>query len=108
MTTFNSDDKRDFCRPIDSVEGVGVVLSVRVQPRSSKNEVIGEHDGVLKIRVKSPPVEGAANDALVAYLSKLLKRPKSSITILSGHRSKDKRLQVEGIGLEEVTSALVK
>ncbi len=108
MIRAHSQEKPGFCEPIGPEEGAGVVLSVRVQPRSSRNEVVGEYNGAIKIKVKSPPVEGAANDALIAYLSKLLKRPKSSITIFSGHRSKEKRLRIDGISVQEVERALFK
>jgi hypothetical protein len=85
-----------------------VSLNVRLVPRSSKNEVVGPYSESIKIKVTSPPVEGAANAALITFLAKLLKCPKSSVTILSGHRSRDKRLQVVGIGVEEIEAALLK
>jgi len=70
---------------------------VKVIPNSSKDEIVGkEEDGSLKIRVQSPPVEGAANKRLVVFLSKKLCVPKSSIRIVSGESSRRKVIEIEG------------
>ncbi len=70
----------------------GLVLSVRVQPKASRNAIRGVHGEALKIALTAPPVEGAANKALIAFLAKSLHIPKASIEILSGHTSRSKRL----------------
>lgn len=70
----------------------GVMLTVFVQPRSSKNMIAGLHHHALKIRLTSPPVDGAANKMCIQYLAKCLRVPKSSIEIVSGHKSRTKRL----------------
>ena len=70
----------------------GVTLTVFVQPRSSKNMIAGLHNQTLKIKLTSPPVDGAANKMCIQYLAKCLKIPKSSIEIVSGHKSRTKRL----------------
>jgi uncharacterized protein (TIGR00251 family) len=70
----------------------GVTLTVFVQPRSSKNMIAGLQNHALKIKLTSPPVDGAANKMCIKYLAKWLKVPKSSIEIVSGHRSRTKRL----------------
>jgi hypothetical protein len=70
----------------------GVTLTVFVQPRSSKNMIAGLHNDALKIKLTSPPVDGAANKMCIQYLAKCLKIPKSSIEIVSGHKSRTKRL----------------
>jgi len=70
----------------------GITLTVFVQPRSSKNMIAGLHDQALKVKLTSPPVDGAANKMCIQYLSKCLKVPKSSIEIVSGHKSRTKRL----------------
>ena len=114
MVNSKLDVKDNFCRSIitgstvNSGKESGVSLNIRLTPRSSKNEVVGLHNGALKIKVKSPPVEGAANSCLIAFLSKVLKRPKTSIIILSGHRSKEKRLKIDGVSVEEVKSLLLR
>jgi uncharacterized protein (TIGR00251 family) len=75
-----------------------VVVSVRVQPRASSDEVVGEMGGALKIRLRAPAVEGRANEALVDFLAELLKLPKSAVRILSGDRSPIKRVEIRGVG----------
>ena len=70
----------------------GITITVFVQPRSSKNMIAGLHDQALKIKLTSPPVDGAANKICIQYLAKCLKVPKSSIEIVSGHKSRTKRL----------------
>jgi uncharacterized protein (TIGR00251 family) len=80
----------------------GVFLRVRLQPRSSKNSVEGVQGGSLKVRLTAPPVEGSANKALVEFLSELTGVRKSSISIDSGLKSRDKRVRVEGISLGEL------
>jgi uncharacterized protein (TIGR00251 family) len=70
----------------------GITLTVFVQPRSSKNMIAGLHNHALKIKLTSPPVDGAANKMCIQYLAKCLKVPKSSIEIVSGHKNRTKRL----------------
>jgi uncharacterized protein len=70
----------------------GITLTVFIQPRSSKNMIAGVHDHALKIKLTSPPVDGAANKMCIQFLAKYLKVPKSSIEIVSGHKSRTKRL----------------
>jgi len=75
-------------------DSAGVTFSVRVVPRASRSEVVGLHDGALKIRVAAPPVEGAANQELVRFLCKKLKVPRASVTLISGASSKNKIIRV--------------
>jgi len=75
----------------------GLYLSLRIQPGSSKKEICGLHGKALKVKLFAPPVEGAANKALIAFLSKALGIKKSSMTLTSGERSKDKRVFIEGV-----------
>jgi len=70
----------------------GFTLKVFVQPRSSKNEIAGLYGDALKIKIKAPPVEGAANKMCVQYLAKCLKVPKPSLDIISGHTSRAKQV----------------
>src|SRR5260370_6932704 len=71
-----------------------LVVAVRVQPRAGRDEVVGEMDGALKIRLQAPAVEDRANDALCEYLAALLKTPKSAVRILSGDRSRTKPIEI--------------
>ena len=70
----------------------GLLIKVFVQPRASKNEIVGRHGDALKIKLTSPPVDGAANKMCVQFLAKCLQVPKSSIEIISGHTSRTKRV----------------
>ena len=83
-----------------------VVFEVRVQPRASKNEVSGAMEGALKIRLQAPAVEDRANEALCEFLAQLLKRPKAAVRILSGERSRSKRVEVLGVTASEVEALL--
>jgi uncharacterized protein (TIGR00251 family) len=75
----------------------GVTLSVRVVPRASRSELVGLHDGALKIRVAAPPVEGAANQELLKFLSKKFKVPRASVTLVSGANSKNKTVRLANL-----------
>jgi uncharacterized protein (TIGR00251 family) len=83
-----------------------VVVAVRVQPRASRDEIIGEMDGALKIRLQAPAVEDRANEALVEFLARLLKRPNSAVRILSGDRSRSKRLEIRGVTKQQILALL--
>ncbi len=78
-------------------KGDGLIFNVRVVPRASKSEIVGELDGALKIKLKSPPVDGAANAELIKVLSKKFGVAKSAVEILSGQTSKQKQVRVRGI-----------
>jgi uncharacterized protein (TIGR00251 family) len=90
---------------IQERDGV-VVVAVRVQPRASRDEVVGEMDGALKVRLQAPAVENRANEALCEYLAELLKTPKSAVRILSGDRSRTKRLEIRGITKQQLLALL--
>jgi len=84
----------------------GVTFAVRVQPRASKSAVAGEFDGVLKIRLAAPPVEGEANEELIRLLAKLFAAPRQRIAILSGQASRNKVVSVSGISVDEAARVL--
>jgi uncharacterized protein len=84
----------------------GVTFAVRVQPRASKSGVAGELDGVLKIRLAAPPVEGRANEELIRLLAELFDAPRQRVAILSGETSKNKVVIVSGISVDEAESVL--
>lgn len=73
------------------------VLRVRLTPKGGRNEVIRREAGVLHVRVAAPPIDGAANRALVELLSSLLHVPKSRITFQSGETSREKTLRISGL-----------
>ena len=83
-------------------------LSVHVQPRASRNAVAGWVGEALKIRLTSPPVEGAANAACLACLADLLDLPQSQLEILKGDRSRHKVIRITGLTKDEVHARLAK
>jgi len=83
-------------------DGASLLLQLFVQPRASKNEISGIHEGELKLKITSPPVDGAANEACRQFFSKLLKIPKTSVTIVSGETSRHKRIRLENTAPERL------
>jgi uncharacterized protein (TIGR00251 family) len=70
----------------------GILFKIIVQPRASDNRIIGLHGDALKIKLTAPPVDGAANKMVVAYLSKCLNVPKSRLEIKTGHTGRQKQI----------------
>jgi len=90
----------------ENVAAGTVTFPVRVQPRASKDEVVGVIEGALKIRLQAPAVENRANEALVEFLAHLLKTPKSAVRILGGERSRIKRIEIHGVTKQQVLGLL--
>ena len=84
-----------------------VKFTVRVQPRASKDEIVGAVEGALKIRLRAPAIENRANEALVVFLAGLLKRPKSAVRIQSGEHGRTKRVEIHGVTRRQVMDLLV-
>lgn len=78
-------------------EASGLTFDVRVLPRSSRSEIVGEHGGALKVRIASPPVDGAANAELIILLAKRFGVSKSDVAILAGETSKSKRIRIANL-----------
>ena len=74
-------------------------IEVRVQPRASSNEIVGHREGVLRVRLQAPPVDGAANDALVRFLADEFGVPRRQVRIVSGFGSRNKIVEVEAVAL---------
>lgn len=83
-----------------------LVFNVRVVPRASRSEIIGEQDGSLRVRLSSAPVQGAANEELMRILARALKVPRTSVAIVAGPTSRFKRVAIHGVE-PEVLLALV-
>ena len=79
----------------------GLSFLVRVQPRASRNEIDGEWQGALRVRLNVPPVEGRANEALRRFLADCLNVPLGAVRIASGERSRVKRIEVQGARAEQ-------
>jgi uncharacterized protein len=86
-------------RIVESNSGLDVPL--HVQPRAKRNQIAGYFNGALKLKVSAPPVDDAANRAVVEFFAALLDLPKSRLCILSGAKSRDKVLRIDAISLVE-------
>lgn len=84
----------------------GVTFRVRVQTRSSRNQVAGFLDGALKVRLTAPPVDGEANEACREFLASLLGVPRSNVAIVAGNTGRNKVVRVEGVTPEKVLDVL--
>ena len=85
-----------------------VTIAVKVIPRASKNRIVGIEGDAVKIRLNAPPVEGKANDALIAFLADALGMHRTQIEIVMGHTSRRKIVRVRGVGAQEVERKLTK
>jgi uncharacterized protein (TIGR00251 family) len=85
----------------------GCTFEIRVIPRASQTKIVGVIEGALKVRIAAPPVEGAANDAVVAFFAKLFKTAKSNVSIVSGEHSKKKTVSIKGAKEEQVREAVL-
>ena len=92
--------------PLTEAADGSLLLSVYVAPRASRTKCLGLHDGALKIALKAPPVDGAANAELVAFLAKQLGVPKRDVEIEQGQTNRRKRLRVRGVGAEDARGSL--
>ena len=84
----------------------GVIISVRVIPRAGRSEIAGVRDGSLLVRLKAPPVDGAANEELIEVLAEALGVPRRDIIITGGMTSKQKRVRINGISVDRAASRL--
>jgi uncharacterized protein (TIGR00251 family) len=90
---------------LDVKAGANAVrFSVHVQPRASKTEIAGIHGTALKVRLHSPPVDGAANDELVSFLARELGVAKRAVRIVAGQSSRGKTVEVEGISAVSIVA----
>src|SRR6202161_4858497 len=104
---MNGHGERKMVPEISENIAAGTVsFPVRVQPRASKDEVVGAMDGALKIRLQAPAVENRANEALDEFLAHLLKTSKSAVRILGGERGHTKRIEIRGVTKQQVLGLL--
>lgn len=88
--------------------GDGIIISVYIQPRASKNEICGIIENKIKIRLTSPPVDGAANKLCREFLADFFDLPKSDIDILSGESSRHKRIKIRRVDSARLNELLAK
>ncbi len=84
----------------------GVLVRLRVLPRASKTAIVGMHGDALKLRVQAPPVDGAANRAVVDHIAGRCGVSRTSVTVLMGERSRSKTVLVRGLSVDQVRRAL--
>ena len=88
------------------MSGESALLTIRVQPRAKRDEVIGERAGAIVIRLAAPPVDGKANAALTAFIAQAAGVPRSRVEIVRGARSRDKVVRVTGVAEGALRRAL--
>ena len=86
--------------------GRGTIFAIKVHPRAKKNAITGELGDSLKVSLTAPPIGGKANDACIEFFAKLLKVPRSSVTIASGQTSRNKVIRVAGVSSQYVRDRL--
>ena len=91
-----------------TVKNQDVIVDVHAQPGAKRSSIVGEHGDRLKISVASPPVDGKANSALISFLVKYLDISKSSIQIVSGETSRQKRLLIRGQSIETIADKILR
>jgi uncharacterized protein (TIGR00251 family) len=82
--------------------GTSLRFNVRVQPRASRSEIVGLHADALKVRLAAPPVDGAANEALIELLADALGIARTAVRIISGATSRGKVVEVDGVNVENI------
>ena len=87
--------------PVRDTKG-GLVFKVQLQPRASRNQIVGLQGEALKIKLTAPPVDGKANKALVDFLAKKLRVSKSQLQIISGQTSREKQIEATGTTKEDI------
>jgi len=94
--------------PYVRVQPDGVLLSVKLQPRASANEIGDALGAELRIKVTAPPVDAAANEALVKLLAQQLDCPRSQVELVRGHTSRHKVIKLYGLAVEDILDRLAK
>jgi uncharacterized protein len=83
----------------------GVRVTVHVQPRAARTEIAGVHGTALRVRLNAPPVDGAANDALVRFLAEQFGVPRRAVRVVAGHASRRKIVELDGVDVAAVRRA---
>ncbi len=91
----------DILIPVNE-SSAGATFAIKVHPRARKNAITGEIGDALKVSLTAPPIEGRANEACIQFFAKVLKVPRSSISIAAGQNSRNKLIHVAGLTAEQV------
>jgi len=86
----------------------GIELTARVIPRARRSEISGTREGAVLVRVAAPPVEGAANEALIDLLAAACRVPRRAVRLVSGESSRQKRIAIHGVTADQIRAAIVK
>ncbi len=89
-----------------SITPQGVLLRVHLQPRAARDRLVGLHGEASKVALTAPPVENAANSALLSFLATYLHVPRSSVSLVSGAKSREKRVFISTVDPQHVTKQL--
>jgi uncharacterized protein (TIGR00251 family) len=92
--------------PPISPTATGVLLRLRVQPRASREEIAGVTTDAIRLRLTAPPVDGAANEALIRFLAASLHVPRSAVELVSGRTGRAKLVAVAGVSVKEAAERL--
>ncbi|HIJ79665.1 MAG: DUF167 family protein [Desulfobulbaceae bacterium] len=87
-------------------EDGSVTIALYIQPKASRNRIVGLHGNALKLSITAPPVDGKANEAVSKFIAKLFKVPKTAVDIVSGQSSRNKRIRLETISLAEAEAII--
>ena len=87
-------------------QGKEVILLLHIQPNASKTEIVGLHNGALKIRIKAPPVDGKANIEIIEFIATIFAVPKRSVEIIGGSSSRQKRVLIQNVSLTRASQIL--
>ena len=93
--------------PPISPTATGVLLRLRIQPRASRDEIVGMAGDAIRLRLTAPPVDGAANEALVHFLAARLRVSRSAVELVGGHTSRSKVVVVTGVSQKEAAERLI-
>jgi uncharacterized protein len=85
----------------------GCTVTVRVQPGAKRNAVVGLHGDAVKIALSAPPVDGKANEALIAFVAESVGLPRARVSLVAGTASRSKVLRITGKSAAEVRAALL-
>ncbi|HEY3297778.1 MAG TPA: DUF167 domain-containing protein [Armatimonadota bacterium] len=94
--------------PLTSEKMTRTLINVRVNPRSSRNQVTGWQDDTVSIKLTAPPVEGAANKAAAEFLAEKLSLKKSQVNLVSGPASREKVFEIDGLSIDEIRQRLTR
>jgi len=86
---------------------VEAFVSIRLQPRAKRDEVVGERGDAIVVRVTAPPVDGKANAALCRFIARSIKIPSTRVSVVRGQTSREKTVRVEGVTQEALRAALL-